>query len=327
MFKSFFLNKKWWLWSIVGTLLILGTTWYQVTLDVRINEWFGDFYNSIQKVLSKPNSVSFSEFIAKCMTFAHIAAIYIAVAILVDFFSRHYVFRWRTAMNEYYVANWEKLRHIEGAAQRVQEDTMRFASIVESLGSSFVRSIMTLIAFLPLLWGLSKHVTTYPWIGNVPNGLVFLAIIFALVGTVVLALVGIRLPGLEFNNQRVEAAYRKELVYGEDHAERASKPVLTKLFTDVRTNYFRLYFNYLYFDLVKWSYLQFSVIVPYIALAPTIISGVITLGVLQQIIRAFSRVENAFQFLVYSWSTIVELMSIYKRLRAFERQMDEQAKT
>ena len=63
---------------------------------------------------------------------------------------------------------------------------------------------------------------------------------------------------------------------------------------------------------------QFGVLVPYVALAPTIISGAITLGVMQQIVRAFGRVESSFQFLVHSWSTIVELLSVYKRLRAFE---------
>ena len=93
---------------------------------------------------------------------------------------------------------------------------------------------------------------------------------------------------------------------------------MRQLFDNVRRNYFRLYKHYLYFDIAKWSYLQFSVIVPYIAMGPTIVAGVITLGTLQQILRAFDRVENSFQFLVNSWGTIVELISIYKRLRAFE---------
>jgi peptide/bleomycin uptake transporter len=133
--------------------------------------------------------------------------------------------------------------------------------------------------------------------------------------------VGIKLPGLEFQNQRVEAAYRKELVYGEDHADRASPEVVGQLFGNVRTNYFRLFFHYLYFDVAKWSYIQFGVLVPYIALGPTIVTGVITLGVMQQIVRAFDRVERSFQFLVLSWTTIVELISVYKRLRAFEAQI------
>ncbi len=77
--------------------------------------------------------------------------------------------------------------------------------------------------------------------------------------------------------------------------------------------------------MAKWSYLQFSVLIPLIALAPTVVAGVITLGVMQQITRAFDRVEGSFQFLVLSWGTIVELISVYKRLRAFERQIGQGA--
>jgi peptide/bleomycin uptake transporter len=228
-------------------------------------------------------------------------------------------------MNNYYMAHWERLRTIEGAAQRVQEDTMRFARLMEGLGVDFMRSLMTLFAFLPILWTLSEKVTQLPWIGPVSHSLVWVAIGFALAGTVLMAVVGIRLPGLEFQNQRVEAAYRKELVYGEDDASRASIPVADTLFFDVRRNYFRLFFNYLYFDVVKWSYLQFGVLVPYIALGPTLVTGLITLGVMQQIVRAFGRVEQSFQYLVLSWTTVVELISVFKRLRAFELQIRQGA--
>lgn len=322
MFKSFFLNKKWFHWSIMGSLLILGVTWYRVQLDVQINEWFGTFYDLIQKALANPNTITFDEFLAGCLAFLEIASIYIVVTVLIEFYTKHFVFRWRTAMNDYYMSNWPQLRHIEGASQRVQEDTMRFAMIVEDLGVAFIRSVMLLIAFLPILWGLSSHVKEFPWIGPVDQGLVYLAIMSALFGTVLLAVVGIKLPGLYFKNQKVEAAYRKELVLGEDNADRADPPTVKELFDNVRKNYFTLYMHYLYFDVAKWSYLQASVILPYIALGPSIVTGAITLGIMQQVIRAFGKVEEAFQYLVLSWSTIVELMSIYKRLKAFEQQLD-----
>ncbi|MGH1439175.1 MAG: peptide antibiotic transporter SbmA [Cellvibrionaceae bacterium] len=318
MFKSFFLNKKWINWSLFGSIIILAVTWYKVQLDVQINEWFGTFYNTIQEALGNPGKISFEEFLKQCITFAKIAGIYIVVAVLIEFFTKHYVFRWRTAMNDYYMSHWDKLRKIEGAAQRVQEDTMRFARIVELLGVAFIRSILTLIAFLPILWGLSSYIKELPWIGPVDQAFVYIAIISAACGTLLLAIVGIKLPGLEFNNQRVEAAYRKELVFGEDHEERATPPTVTELFKNVRSNYFVLYKHYLYFDIAKWSYLQLTVIVPYIAMGPTIVAGAITLGVMQQVIRAFGKVEESFQFLVNSWSTIVELISIYKRLKSFE---------
>jgi peptide/bleomycin uptake transporter len=323
MFRSFFLSRRWLAWSVLGTALILYATWYRVQLDVRINEWFGTFYDLLQKALDKPGSITAAQYWQQVSTFLSIAMIYVTVAVVVDFFIKHYVFRWRQAMNQYYMANWEKLRVVEGAAQRVQEDTMRFASIVQGLGVDLMRSLMTLAAFLPILWTLSDKITSIPILGAIPHSLVWVSLGWAAFGTVVLAFTGILLPGLEFNNQRVEAAYRKELVYGEDDPSRASPPVAHSLFQNVRHNYFRLFFHYLYFDVVKWSYLQASVLVPLVAMGPTVVAGVITLGVYQQIARAFDKVTESFQYLVYSWSTIVELISVYKRLRAFEARIHE----
>jgi peptide/bleomycin uptake transporter len=323
MFRSFFLSRRWFAWSILGTILILAATWYRVQLDVQINEWFGTFYDLVQNALSKPGTITLDAYWKQLSTFLSIAMIYVTVAVVLDFFIKHYIFRWRQAMNDYYMAHWQKLRAVEGAAQRVQEDTMRFASIMEGLGVDLVRSLMTLAAFVPILWVLSAKITALPIIGSIPHSLVWVSIGWALFGTVLLAVTGILLPGLQFQNQRREAAYRKELVYGEDDASRAQVPVVATLFQEVRRNYFRLFFHYLYFDVVKWSYLQVSVLVPLIAIGPTVAAGVITLGVMQQISRAFDKVTESFQYLVLSWSTIVELISVYKRLRAFEGRIHE----
>lgn len=321
MFRPFFLSRRWLLWSVPGSAVILFATWYKVNLDVQINDWFGDFYNMLQKALGTPGAISMSEYLAKLWTFGAIAGLYVLIGVMTDFLVKHYVFRWRSAMTAFYTAHWPAVRRIEGASQRVQEDTQRFASIMEDLGISFVRSVMTLLAFLPILWGFSEKVKVLPWIGPVDQALVWVAIVFALAGTVLLGLIGFKLPGLQFQNQRVEAAYRKELVYGEDDPARAGGTVLGQLFGAVRRNYFRLFFHYMYFDVARWSYLQGGVLVPYIALGPTIVAGGVTLGLVQQIVRAFGRVETSFQYLVNSWTTIVELISVYKRLRAFERQI------
>ena len=129
---------------------------------------------------------------------------------------------------------------------------------------------------------------------------------------------GIKLPGLEFKNQRVEAAFRKELVLGEESDERADPPSLIHLFSNVRRNYFRIYFHYAYFNLVRYLYIQADNVIVYIFLIPTIVSGRITLGIMNQILRAFGQVASSFQFLVNSWTTIIDLISVYKRLQAFE---------
>jgi peptide/bleomycin uptake transporter len=318
------LPHRWFRWSVGVSALIVFLIWFNVQLDVMINNWFGTVYNMVQQALAKPHAGSQEQFFGQLATFGTIALVYITTAVLNAFITSHYVFRWRTAMNDYYVANWHRLRHIEGASQRIQEDTQRFATTVEQLGASLIEALLTLLAFLPILWGLSAYVTALPLIGEVPQALVFVAIIWAAIGTAGLALAGIRLPGLEFRNQRVEAAYRKELVLGEDDAGRAEPPTLQSLFADVRQNYFRLYWNFLYFNVARYGYLQASVLVPYIALAPSIVAGGLTLGVMQQVIRAFGRVEGSFQYLVRSWTTIVSLISIYKRLRAFEATMRDE---
>ena len=324
----FFIDRnRWYWWAVCGTAVIMLVTYFQVQLGVYINAWYGDFYDLIQLALSERgvSKITSEEFYGRLITLVFILIPNILVLVVFAFFTSHYVFRWRTAMNEYYMAHWGSLRTIEGAAQRVQEDTMRFAGIVEGLGSAFISAIMTLIAFLPLLWTLSKEVTALPIIGAVNGSLVFVALLSAAFGTVLLAAVGYRLPGLEFKNQKVEAAYRKELVYGEDSEERAHPPTVIELFGNVRKNYFKLYFNYLYFNVFRYAYLQGANFIPLIALGPTFVAGAITFGIYQQINQAFSRVENSFQFLVNSWTTIVELMSIHKRLKAFESVIDHES--
>jgi len=308
----------WWRWSILGSALILFSTYFQVQVSVAINDWYGPFYDLIQAALGKTRPVTIDEFYAGLASFLGIALVAVVVGVLSLFFVSHYVFRWRTAMNNYYMYHWRRLRHIEGASQRVQEDTMRFASITERLGVSLLDSVMTLIAFLPVLVRLSADITEVPILGAIPHPLVVAALLWSALGTAFLAIIGIKLPGLEFRNQRVEAAYRKELVYGEDDAERADPPTVRQLFSNVRRNYFRLYFHYMYFNVARIFYLQIDNVFGYVILAPAIVAGSITLGLMNQILNALGQVRSSFQYLVNSWTTVVELLSIHKRLRAFE---------
>ncbi|CAM6265208.1 peptide antibiotic transporter SbmA [Citrobacter sedlakii] len=323
LFWFIYSPHRWQYWSILGTSLIVFVTWFLVEVGVAVNAWYAPFYDLIQKALSAPHTVTMAQFYNELGIFLGIALIAVVISVLNNFFVSHYVFRWRTAMNEYYMAQWQHLRHIEGAAQRVQEDTMRFASTLESMGVSFIKAIMTLIAFLPVLIALSPHVPELPIVGHVPYGLVIAAIIWSLMGTGLLAVVGIKLPGLEFKNQRVEAAYRKELVYGEDDANRATPTTVRELFNAVRQNYFRLYFHYMYFNIARILYLQVDNVFGLFLLFPSIVAGTITLGLMTQITNVFSQVRGAFQYLINSWTTLVELMSIYKRLRSFERELDD----
>src|SRR5262249_26529632 len=113
-------------------------------------------------------------------------------------------------MNNYYMAHWKTLRTIEKTSQQMQNDTMRFSTTVKSLSVSFIKTVMTLIAFMPVLLRLSANVTKLPLVSHVPESLVVIAIVWSVFGTVFLTLIDIRLPKLQFRNQQVKTTYRKE---------------------------------------------------------------------------------------------------------------------
>ena len=320
---NFFTNKKWLLWSWLGSIIILGSLWIQVKIDVKINEWFGVFYDMIQKALATPNAVTIEEYFASLFSFITLAGIYVALYVVISFFTAHYLFRWRTAMVEWYHSVYEKARTIEGASQRVQEDTIKFTRIMESLGTSLIESIMVLVQFIPILFGLSMGIPIF-FFGDWEYGLIAGALLWTLGGTAFLIGLGwiLRLVGIEYDIQAKEAAYRKILVIAEDDGTVRPKKI-EEFFDDVRKIHYLSYLRYLYFNIGRMAYLQANVLSAYVFLAPAIVAGVMTLGVMQQIIRAFGRVEGSMQYLLKSWPTIIELMSVYRRLREFEAKLLE----
>ena len=323
MFK-FFTEKKWQLWSWLGSITILLSLWLQVKIDVKINNWFGTFYDMIQKALSEPNAVTIQEYFAALLSFITLAGIYVAVYVVIKFFTSHFLFRWRTSMVEWYHSVYDKARKIEGAAQRVQEDTVKFSRIMENLGTSLIEAIMLLIEFTPILLGLSISIPIF-FFGDWDYGLVVGALIWTIGGTLFLVGLGyiLRLVGVEYDLQKQEAAYRKMLVIAEDN-ENIRPKTLEELFDDVRKIHFLSFMRYLYFDIARMAYLQTNVLSAYVFLAPAIVAGLVTLGVMQQIIRAFNKVEGSMQYILKAWPAIIELASVYKRLREFESKIKQE---
>ena len=322
MFK-FFTEPKWSVWAYVGSVIILTSIWVQVQIDVQINEWFGEFYDMIQKALGTPNAITMQEYMGALFSFAQLAAISIALGLAISFLTSHFLFRWRTAMVEWYHSVYDQARTIEGASQRVQEDTIKFSRIMEGLGTSLIESIMVIVQFLPILLGLSAGIPIF-FFGDWQYGLVVGALIWSIGGTAFLILLGIilRLVGVEYDLQKQEAAYRKMLVIAEDD-ETVRPKTIEELFDDVRKIHFLSYVRYLYFNIGRIAYLQANVLSAYVFLAPAIVAGVVTLGVMQQIIRAFGRVEGSMQYILKAWPTIIELASVYKRLREFESKIKQ----
>lgn len=338
MIKSFFQNPKWTAWAYGGGAYLVIAIYVQVQFSVLINNWYRVFYDMLQAPAGRDISefwallfaprlepFTFLGFLTVPMpsSFLWIVMPNMLLGVITLYITRLYAFRWRQAITEDYIPRWRKVeQEIEGASQRIQEDTMRFALIVESLGLALVRSVLTLIAFIPLLWTLSSDVDL-PIIRDIPGSLVWAALLVTMGGMVISWFVGWFLPGLEYNNQKVEAAFRKELVLGEDNKRDFAQPEnLFALFTGIRVNYHRLYLHYGYFDAWAALYGQLTTIIPVLMIGPGMFAGLVTFGVFNQVSNAYDRVDTAFRVILDRWTTLTELRSIWKRLREFEDNLD-----
>ncbi|KAA6224911.1 MULTISPECIES: putative transporter [unclassified Campylobacter] len=278
---------------------------------------------------------SIQDFYALIGVFLCIAIPYVIIATINIYFASVYAFKWREAMTFSYLRFWkQKDDNIEGSSQRMQEDTYNFSKIVERLGLSFIRALMTLVAFIPILWVLSSQVSqalfrnldpdsAFYFIKNIDGLLVYVALLISIGGLVISWFVGIKLPGLEYNNQKAEAAFRKELVYAEDDRKKyANKETIVELFTGLKFNYKRLFLHYGYFNIWLILFEQMIVIVPFLVMAPSLFAGIIGLGIVMQINNAFDQVRSSFSVFITNWTTITELRSIYKRLKEFQANIE-----
>lgn len=315
MFNTFFLSKRWRLWAWGGLSLILSLIYLDVQLVVWFNSWYKEFYDLLQK----PTDINL--FWKQIEGFTIVATISIFVETISRFIESHWMFRWREAMTQDLLPRWlASTTNIEGASQRLQEDTLKFTRLVEHLGEHAVRALLIMIAFTPILWELSKHVSL-PIVGVVPGILVILAVLLSFGALAISWLVGIKLPGLEYNNQKAEASYRKALVLSEDKRDNYP-PTFFGLFQNVKNNYVKMFLHYSYFNTWKYSYEQFNIILPYLLMAPSLFSGAITLGIIIQTGNSFEKVSKASSFIIQEWSAVTELRSVYRRLKEFEKSLE-----
>ena len=323
MFRCFFVNRAWALWAWGGLLSMVVLVYVTVQQTVRLNSWYGEFYDLLQK---PEQAGGLERFWGYMQDFAWIAFPYMLLRSLEKYVASHYAFRWRQAMTLHYLPRWKNTAvEVEGASQRIQEDCMRFARQTEDIGLGVVRAVMTLISFIPILWGLSKGMAIV-WL-QFEGSLFWVALTTALGGYLLSWYIGGRLPGLEYNNQKVEAALRKNLVYAEDQRARMDLSEVLSLFSAVRFNNFRLFNNYAYFNLWSNLYGQTMIIFPYLLMGPSLFAGIITLGVIQQVNNSFREVNDSFSYLIDRWTDVTELRSIYRRLTEFEKALHPEVAT
>ena len=320
MFRAFFRSKRWRSRAYGGAAVIVVFLLAQLAVALRINHLNKTFYD----IWSDPGRHYLQEAYAALLPFLLTGCLLVLVNTLASYVTSKFVFWWREAVTFHYLALARTSpAQIEGASQRIQEDVARFTKVMETIALTVVSSIFTLIGFVPILWALS-HGVQVPFLSAIPGSLVWVCFLTGIGGFLVSWVVSCKLPQLEYENQVVEAAFRKELVSCEDDPRLyQDEQKFEELFAPIRTNWNRLYYYNAFFDLWKHFYLVNVWMVPFLVLGSGLFVGLLTFGVMMQITDAFTRVNNTVSQFIQNWQVITEVRSINRRLGEFEQQLGD----
>jgi putative ATP-binding cassette transporter len=309
-----------------------------VFLNVLFNRWNNVFYNALQE---RNRDV----FTYQIGYFCFLAAIYIALKVYQLYLNQWLQIRWRRWMTDRYLGGWlhdanhYRMQLLGDAAdnpdQRIAEDTQRFVEQTLLLGIGLLSSVVTLVSFVFILWGLSNEAPLHLFGKDIaiPGYLVWGALIYALLGTVLTHLIGWPLVGLNFQQQRYEADFRFNLVRARENAEQIAllrgEPVersrLLSRFGFVVENWLGIMQRTKKLTAFSATYSQASVIFPYVLVAPAYFAGKVQLGGMMQTASAFSSVQESLSFFITSYRTLAEWQSVVARLSGFEDSIENAA--
>ena len=319
--------------AYAGAAVFLMHHVFMAWLKVALNGWYERFYDSVQQSSaavvasgsgssggSNPFEAERAHITALLVEFLHIVLPAAAVHPIAGYIRNVWVLQWRLVLIESYLSRWNtEKKPLEGSAQRVHEDTQRFANGVQACVGALLNATLTLIAFCPILYNL-RPVLMYVAVGS------------AVLGLCISAAVGYKLVGLEIENQVAEGELRSQLVVLElqPHTITAlGQPlrVLSDSILGIRSNYRRLYKHFASLSLWLSFFEQFMTILPYFMVAPLLFAADeaerITLGTLVKVANAYGKVFESLNVISDSWLQVNEFRSVVHRLQEFEAQMDK----
>ena len=323
-------------WKARGLLaFVIGLNFASVYLLVRINSWYNEFYNALQQYAQESFWPLVGEFTA-------LAFLYIIIAVYAIYLRQMLQIRWRTWMTDTYLAGWMKHQvyyrlqvlgsDTDNPDQRISEDINQFVTLTLQLLLGFLKQLTTLGAFGVVLWNLSGAFTVP--LGShefVIYGYMFwFSLVYSILGTVGAHLVGRRLIGLNFDQQRYEADFRFNMMRVRENSESvafyrgedAEGVGFKERFAHVISNYWQLMKQTKLLNFYVNGYAQLAIIVPLVLAAPRYFGGEMALGGLMQTVSAFGRVQDALSYFVESYDTIAQLAAVVRRLSTFTEHME-----
>ena len=335
LFKGYWSSPE--KWKARGLLIsVIALNLIMVYLLVRINDWYRIFYDALQ-------AYDWTSFWPLIGEFTVLAFIYIIIAVYAVYLRQMLTISWRTWMTEQYLARWmqgqvyyrlQVLRSdTDNPDQRISEDINQFVSLTLTLFVGVLKQLTTLGAFAVVLWNLSGLITIP--IGDaeftVYGYMFWLSLLYSVLGTYFVHLVGKKLIRLNFDQQRYEADFRFSMMRVRENSESiafyrgemAEGVGFKERFANVIKNYWGLMRRTKLLNFYVNGYGQLAIIFPLIMAAPRYYAGEIALGGLMQTISAFGRVQDALSFFVDSYSSIAELAAVIQRLTGFTEHMEE----
>ena len=323
----------------IGLLIVVALlNFFGVYILILINEWYNTFYNALQEY----NQDAFWSLVLK---FLILAFIYIFSAVYALYLRQMLEINWRNWMTKLYLKRWLQLQtyykmqvisdNTDNPDQRISEDIKSFTSLTLQLLMGFLKQLATLLAFIFVLWRLSGEFT-FSLSGHqitIYGYMVWLSLIYAVVGTWLTAKIGKPLIKLNYDQQRYEADFRFNMVRLRENSESIAFYGGEEQENSGFYNKFKYVFKNFY-GLMKYQkrltwftngYGQLAIIFPLLLGAPRYFSGKIQLGGLMQINSAFGRVQDALSFFVDSYSTLAEWRAVVKRITDFSDNMDKAA--
>jgi len=325
-------------WSAIGLLVaVVILNLITVSINVRFNSWYKDFYNALQEY-------DWSEFWRQFGIFGALALVFIVVSVYAAYLQRILHIRWRPWLTERFLRSWLgdqayyrmqlKQATTDNPDQRIQEDLNSFATITLGLSLGLLNAAVTLLSFLSILWALSGALTI-PLGGGVsiavPGYMVFAALIYAVIGTLLTRWIGNPLVRLTFDQQRFEADFRFSMVRLRENAENVAfyggeareLDTFLSRFARVVGNWWGIIKRRKRLSWFTYGYDQVAIVFPYLVAAPRYFSKTIQLGGLMQIAQAFRQVQESLSFIVSSYTEIAEYQAVVQRLSGFRARMDE----
>jgi vitamin B12/bleomycin/antimicrobial peptide transport system ATP-binding/permease protein len=315
--------------AIMMTITLVG-------FDVVFNYWYNHFYNALQEYDQKG-------VVRLLIMFFIIAGFYIVLAVYRYYITQLFGLRWRRWLTEQFMGRWLQNRtyyllenfdeKTDNPDQRIQEDVGALVDNTMSLTMGMVSAVTTFLAFIYILWTLSGEFTLPSWLGSykVPGYLVWVGVIYAIIGTLLTIKLGRPLVSLNFEQQRREATFRYAAIDLRTHAENVAlyhgeaqqRNIMQRLFDRVLENWLGIVLRQ---KMLMWftaGYNQLSVLLPLLVALPNYFSKKFMLGGLIQSLQAFNRVQDSLSFLINSYTQIAQWQAICKRLTTFVNHMNE----